>query len=86
LYIAGTAVTNGQDVKASFTAAGGTLAITTALYDSTAKTVTFTLANAADTNTITHNTDATKLTDAAGNAYPAKIYTYNLAGTLWSSN
>jgi hypothetical protein len=86
LYISGTAVADGADVKTSFTAAGGTLAITTAIYDATNKTVTFTLANAADTNTLTHNTDGTKLTDAAGNAYAAKVYTYAAAGTKWSSN
>jgi hypothetical protein len=86
LYIGGTAVSNGADVKDSFTAAGGTLEITSALYDATAKTITFTLANAADTNTITHKADATKLTDAAGNAYPAKIYTYDGTNTKWASN
>lgn len=86
LYINGTAVANGADVKASFTPAGGTLSITSAIYDATAKTVTFTLATAADTNTITHNADATKLTDAAGNAYAAKVYTYASATTTWSSN
>ncbi|MEC2076096.1 hypothetical protein [Metabacillus fastidiosus] len=86
LYINGTAVANGADVKTAFTAAGGTLAITTAIYDATAKTVTFTLANAADTNTITHNSNTTALTDAAGNKYAAKVYTYNAAGTIWASN
>ncbi|MDO9493439.1 hypothetical protein [Acetobacterium sp.] len=86
LYIAGVALATGDDVATSFTAAGGTLAITSAMYDSTAQTVTFTLANALDTNTITHNADATKLTDAAGNAYAAKVYTYATAGTLWTTN
>ena len=71
LYINGTAVANGNDVKAAFTTAGG-VTITTAIYDASAKTVTFTLAGAADTNTITHNTNATALTDAAGNKYALK--------------
>ncbi|MFD2446711.1 S-layer homology domain-containing protein [Bacillus sp. CGMCC 1.16607] len=86
LSIAGTPVAHGTDVKSSFTAAGGTLGITSAIYDATNKTVTFTVANAANTNTITHNSDATKLTDASGNAYAAKVYTYTSATTLWATN
>lgn len=85
LYINGTVVANSTDVKTAFTSAGGAT-ITSAIYDATAKTVTFTVAGALDTNTITHHNDATALTDAVGNKYAAKVYTYDAAGTIWTTN
>ncbi|MBA7591700.1 hypothetical protein ES708_33861 [subsurface metagenome] len=90
LYIAGTAVTNTYDVEASFGATGGaTLEITTAIYNVNvaARTITFTVANAANADFIQHmvNPD-TRLTDVAGNAYPDKTYTYTLATDLWATD
>lgn len=85
LYINGTAVANNTDVKTAFTPAGG-VTITSAIYDATAKTVTFTVADAVDNSTITHHNDATALTDAVGNKYVAKVYTYAAAGTIWTTN
>jgi len=83
LYIAGVAVVDGADVKTSFTAEAGNT-ITSALYNATTKTITFTFSAAADGKKVTHNADATKLTDAAGNAYTTQAYTYTAAGTIWN--
>jgi hypothetical protein len=85
LYIAGVAVADGADVKTSFTAEAGNT-ITSAIYSATNKTVTFTFSAVADGKKVTHNADATKLTDKAGIAYAAKAYTYTAAGTIWASN
>lgn len=84
LYASGTVVADGADIADQYTAAGGTLAITSATYDDTAKTVTFVLANALDTNTVT--VKAT-LTDAAGNAIDAAndvhAYDNDAAEDVW---
>ncbi|MGV3262991.1 hypothetical protein [Cytobacillus pseudoceanisediminis] len=80
---------DGADVKTAFTLGGttaGTTAISSAIYNASTKTVTFTVANADDADTITHNTDATALTDAAGNKFAAKVFTYATTGTKWTSN
>lgn len=85
LYINGSPVANGADIKSSFTASSG-VTISTAIYDPSTYKVTFTLTGASNGSTITHNSNSTKLTDAAGNAYAAKVYTYSQANTSWSSN
>ncbi|AWI03699.1 DUF5050 domain-containing protein [Clostridium drakei] len=81
LYIGGSAVGNGIDVKSSFTTSNVT--IDSAIYNSTTHTISFTLSGVNDAATITHNGS---LTDQAGNPYAAKVYSYTAAGTLWSSN
>lgn len=85
LYIGGTAVANNADIKTSFTIGGttpGTTSITSAVYNDTAKTVTFTIANVDNADTITAN--ASTLKDVAGNAYVAETMTYATVGTIWT--
>lgn len=84
LYIGGTAVADGASVAAQYTPAGG-VTITSAVYNATAKTVTFVLAGALDTNTITV---AATLTDANGNSISttSDVATYAAAGTVWTLN
>ncbi len=78
-----TAVANNEDIKNLFTVGGttvGTTSITSAIYNSTAKTVTLVLANVEDADTIAVNSGALK--DVAKNAYLPETITYANTGTI----
>ena len=90
LYIGGTAVANGTDIKAQYVAADGAgttvaIGITSATYNAAAKTVTFVLTNLETLDTVTV---AGTLTDMSGNSIAASsdVATYTLGTTTWALN
>lgn len=81
LYVNGTALADGADVKSYFTYSGTAANYTSATYATADNSVTFAFTAAEDTKTLKANTT---FTDAAGNAYVAETMTYAATGTIWS--
>lgn len=82
LYIGGVIVVNDKDIANQYIAAGG-VTITSAIYNSTNKTVTFVLSNISDGSAITSNAT---ITDQAGNtrSTTSDKATYIPANTTWN--
>lgn len=84
LYNSGTAITDGADVKSLFTFSG-TGTYTSAIYNASAKTVTFTYSGVATGATLTV---AATVTDQAGNAVSTStdVATYDATAKTWTLN